>query len=32
MVVSEIVKKLIDIYGEKQVAESEPMSRHIHSE
>lgn len=28
MVVSEIVKKLIDINGEKQVAESEPMSRH----
>ena len=28
MVVSEIVKKLIDINGEKKVAESEPMSRH----
>lgn len=28
MVVSEIVKKLIDINGEKRVAESEPMSRH----
>lgn len=28
MIVSEIVKKLIDINGEKQVAESEPMSRH----
>ena len=28
MAVSEIVKKLININGEKQVAESEPMSRH----